>query len=541
MKENTSFKLFDDEIAAYHEAIRYLEREALEEDELINKFKNLISKYNRLINTARRLCSISDVQSKNLKRRESEIKNLLDHADQGFLTFKNDLLVDQEYSAECLRIFKKKISNMNILELLHSENNDQNQLFESVFLSVFSLPEMDSKLSCLNSLPNLIKIGENFINIKYKIIVTDDYEENDERLMLILTDITERRKAEDQVMFLSYHDKLTSLFNRAYVESIVPQLQIESNLPLSIIMADLNALKLVNDVFGHEYGDKLIVNAAKVFLNCCRKSDVIARWGGDEFVIILLGANQEVCERICNNIKTMFSSLPADPIELSATLGAATIENWHNDVISLINLADSVMYSNKLIESSKTRKKIVFSLQKILQDKCPAYIGHNERIEEIALRFVKLPNFRLEQCEIANLCLLAQLHDIGKATIPIELLNKSTDFTDEEFQIMHKYPEIGFRMAQSIGEPALAHSILAVREQWSGGGYPYGLKGDQIPIIARVIAIIEVYDILTHDRPYKERMSHEEALRELECGAGTQFDPNLVKLFLDNICDLVNI
>lgn len=533
MKESKSVKLFDDEIVAYHEAIGYLEREIVQEDELVKKFGDLINKYSRLINTARRLCSISDVQSKNLKRRESEIKNILDHSDQGFLTFKHDLIVDTEFSSECTRIFNRKIDYTSILELLHSENEEQNRLFSEVLRSVFNLPDLDSKLSSLSSLPNLIKISENYINIKYKIINTDGCEENSERLMLILTDITEKRKVEDQVLFLSYHDKLTSLFNRAYVESIIPQLNIESNLPLSIIMADINALKLVNDVFGHENGDKLIVNAAKVFLNCCRKSDIIARWGGDEFMILLPGANQEACGRICNNIKAMFDSLPDDPVKLSASLGAATIENWDTDILSLMSVADSVMYSNKLIESKKTRERIVFSVEKVLQGKCSAYIGHSERIQVVAREFAKILTLRLEPNERVNLFLLARLHDIGKVAMPVELLNKSTDLTEDELQIMRKYPEIGFRMAQSIGEPVLAQSILAVREQWSGGGYPNGLKGEQIPLIARIISIIEVYDVLTHDQPYKKRKSHEEALKEMERGAGTQFDPILLRLFLD--------
>ncbi|MDP4127843.1 MAG: GGDEF domain-containing protein [Bacillota bacterium] len=396
MKVSKTVKLFDDEIAAYQEAIGYLEREILQEDELIKKFSDLLSKYSRLISTARRLCSISDVQSKNLKKRESEIKNLLDHSDQGFLTFKKDLLVDKEYSYECTRIFNREIANLSILELLHSENGAQNKLFADALLTVFDLPDMDSKLSCLSTLPNLIKISENFINIKYKIINTDDNEEDSVRLMLILTDITEKRKVEDQVLFLSYHDKLTSLFNRAYVESVIPQLQIESNLPFSIIMVDLNALKVVNDVFGHQNGDKLIVNAAKVFLNCCRKSDIIARWGGDEFLIMLPGANPEACERICNTIKAKFDSLPADPVELSASLGAATIENWDTDIPSLIGVADSVMYANKLIERKKTKERIFSSIEKVLQGKCSDYIGDHERAEAVALRFAKLLNIGLE-------------------------------------------------------------------------------------------------------------------------------------------------
>lgn len=535
MKEYKADKIFDEEIAIYQEAKDFLRQEIITKDELMLKFNDLLNKYYRLTNTARRLCSISDVQGRDLKRREMEIMNLLDNSDQGFLTFSRNLLIDKEHSSECARIFNKKIANLNILELLLSENEEQNRLFADAFARVFDLSDRDTQLSCLANLPTLIKIGENYINIKYKIINTDEFEANSESLMLILTDITEKRKVEDQVLYLSYHDKLTSLFNRAYVESIIPQLQIDSNLPLSIVMADLNALKLVNDVFGHEKGDLLIVNAAQVFLNCCRKSDIIARWGGDEFLIILPGANQDACTRICNKIKASFDTLPADPIELSASLGATTTENWDTDILSLIGVADSVMYSNKFVESKNARKKIVFSVEKVLQAKCSAYVGHSDRVEAMAHKFAQLLEMGQEAQEIAKLSLFARLHDIGKVAMPVELLNKKATLSEDELRIIHKYPQIGCTMAQSIGEPALAQSILAICEQWNGSGYPYGLKGELIPTIARIIAIIEAYDVMTHDQPYKSKMSHEEALIELQRFSGTQFDPNLLSLFLSNI------
>lgn len=539
MTDKKYVHLFDDEIGIYQDAISYLEQEISQENELVHKFDALIKKYSRLINTARRLCRISDIQSKNLKKRELEIKNLLDHSDQGFLTFGEDLIVNKEYSSECWRIFNRKIESIHILELLHSRNEEQNGLFANVLGKIFKFQDWESKLAILSSLPNLIKIRENYINVKYKIINTDDFEESSERLMLILTDITEKRKTEDQVLFLSYHDQLTSLFNRGYVESIIPQLQIASNLPFSIIMADLNALKLTNDVFGHESGDKLIVNAAKVFNHCCRKSDIIARWGGDEFAILLPGANQEACGRICKNIKGMFETLPAAPIELSASLGAVTVENWDTDIISLMGVADSLMYSNKLIERNKTGERIVSSVENVLQSKYSAHAGHCDRVEAITHRFLKLLDIGQDPQEMANLLLLARLHDIGKIVLPIELLNKNTALNKDELQIMQKYPEVGYRMALSIGESVLAQAILAIREQWAGSGYPYRLKGEQIPILARIISIIEVYDVITHERPYSIKMSQAEALRELERCSGTQFDPNLIRLFLENVHTLV--
>ncbi|WP_407313015.1 diguanylate cyclase domain-containing protein [Desulfosporosinus sp. SB140] len=529
----TTVNIFEDEMAIYHEAKEYIQKTDSTNAELITKFDSLTDQYCRLINITRRLCSISDVQSRDLKRREREIQNLLDHSDQGFLTFGKDLLVHKEHSSECIRIFNRKIGHVNILELLRSQNEEQNRLLADVLHRVFELHQGEEQLSCLSELPNLLKIRGSYINIKYKMIF-DDLEEQTQILMVILTDITEKRKVEDQVLYLSYHDKLTSLFNRAYVESIIPQLQLDSNLPLSIVMADLNALKLVNDVFGHESGDKLIARAAKVFLTCCRKSDIVARWGGDEFMMILPGANQEACSRICNKIMEMFRTLPADPVNLSASLGAATLDNWETDIFSLIGVADSVMYSNKLIERKRTMETIVLNVEKVLQTKCPTYNEHNARIDALARRFIELPGLVLSPQEIVHLLSLARFHDIGKAAMPVELLRKTTFLTEDELKIMRKCSEIGYRMAHSIGEPILAQAILAFHEQWSGGGYPYGLKEEQIPQISRIISMLDVFDLLTHDQPYKRKKTPQEACQELNRCAGVQFDPRLVKLFLDN-------
>jgi len=539
VENNSANDLFYKETSILENSIEIVHNEKYRDNELLTEYKKLSKHYNTLLILTKKAFKISDTQSKNIKMRESEKKNLLDNSNQGFLTFASDLLVDREYSMECYRIFSRAIGNVNILELLFPDNEEQNKFCEEVLKAIFVSETIEMQRSLIAKLPSLVQVNDKHIEVKYKMISTEESEQDNNILMLILSDITEKRKVEDQVIYLSYHDKLTSLYNRAYVESILPQLQSEASLPLSIIMADMNGLKLTNDVFGHDSGDKLLINASKVFLSCCRQSDIVARWGGDEFFLILPGASSTVCAKICERIKDLCSKVEPDPIELSVSLGATTSENLNTNLTSLMTVAENAMYSNKLIESKRNREKIIFSVEKSLHQHCFEDIEHIDRIKRAVTRFSKVLKVQLDANAIETMMLLARFHDVGKAAIPRAILSKAGPLTQEEWHIMRSYTEIGYRMAQSIDEPVLAQAILAFREHWDGQGYPYGLKGEKIPLVTRIVSILEVYDVMTHGRPYKAKMRRDEAVEELKRCSASQFDPNLVLLFLNNLDYLV--
>ncbi|KUO78726.1 MAG: diguanylate cyclase [Desulfosporosinus sp. BRH_c37] len=537
---NTSKDLFFKEIAILEHSMDIVNNEKYRDNELLTEYHQLTKHYNTLLTLTKKAFKISDAQSKNLKMRESEKKNLLDNSNQGFLTFASDLLIDREYSMECNRIFNRAIGNINILELLFPDNEEQNRYCEEVLKAIFVSRDIETRLLYIAKLPSLVEVNHKHIEVKYKMITTGESEKDNNTLMLILSDITEKRKVEDEVIYLSYHDKLTSLYNRAYVESMLPQLQSEASLPLSIIMADMNGLKLTNDVFGHESGDKLLVNVSKVFLSCCRQSDIVARWGGDEFFLILPGASSTVCEKICERVKYLCSKVDPDPIELSVSLGAATSEKLNTNLTSLMTVAESAMYSNKLMESKTNREKIILSLEKSLHQHCFEDIEHIERIKGAVIRFSEVLQVQLDANAIETMILLARFHDVGKAAIPHAILSKAGPLTQDEWNIMRSYTEIGYRMAQSIDEPVLAQAILAFREHWDGQGYPYGLKGEKIPLISRIFSILDAYDVMTNGRPYKDKMSKDEAVEEIKRCSARQFDPNLVTLFLDNLNYLIS-
>ncbi|MBO8128763.1 MAG: diguanylate cyclase [Peptococcaceae bacterium] len=349
--------------------------------------------------------------------------------------------------------------------------------------------------------------------------------------MAQVQDITEHKRAEEQIRYLSFHDKLTGLYNRAYFEEELERLNTERQLPLSLILGDLNGLKLVNDTFGHHEGDKLLKNIAQVLKQSCRKEDIIARWGGDEFAILLPQTTAKAAIEVCNRIRQACCTFPKDPIQLSIALGTATKEKPTQDIHEILKKAEDRMYKSKLVESKSARRSTIFSLQKTLQKKTCETEEHTRRLHKLALEMGHALDLPVNQ--LNDLALLAILHDIGKIAIPEEIIQKPSRLSPEEWKTMQKHAEIGCRIARSSPELAhIAEAILAHHERWDGTGYPQGLKGEEIPLISRIIAIVDAYDAMTHDRPYRKAISREEAIEELKKGAGSQFDPKLVEIFI---------
>jgi len=524
-------QLFYKELQVLEQALLDLSKGKYEGNEFLADYKLIVTNYEKLLTFTRRIFKISDIQAKNLLQRENEIKNILNNAGQGFLTFGRDLIIDREYSAECEKIFRCKINRMNILDLLKSEDEVQNALFAEVFKSVLESTDQEILQQSISKLPKIIKREEHYLSIELKPI-PPNYEDDNLLCMLILTDVTEKHKAQEQVAFLSFHDKLTSLYNRAYIDNWIEEFQPEENFPLSVIMADLNGLKLANDVFGHIQGDMLLKGLAKVLLHCTRRTDIVVRWGGDEFLILLPGTDSLACKKVAERITESCKQQEGLPTELSVSLGMATQKVFAKNISDLFGIAENRMYSDKLQKSKEVRSRLILSIEKELHTRFFEDPGHVERVGHLAFTLAQAAELSPGSLELDNLSLMARLHDIGKVGIPKEILGKGTELTSQEWEIMQRHSEIGFRMAQAIDELVVAKAVLALREHWDGSGYPRGLKGDQIPLLSRLVAIVDAFDVMTHNRPYRLAKSQEEAIEELQQASGKQFDPRLTELFI---------
>ena len=347
----------------------------------------------------------------------------------------------------------------------------------------------------------------------------------------IVRDITEQKRIEGQLKFLSFHDKLTGLHNRAYFEEELKRLDTERQLPLSIIMADINGLKLTNDTFGHKEGDLLLCKCARIFEKCFRKEDILSRYGGDEFVILLPKTTEQEVIDIISRIEEECSKTDGQKIPISISMGNSTKTVMDKDINEVLLEAEEWMYQRKLIESRSISSTIITSLKKILFEKSIETEEHTERTNALALQLGKSLN--LPENNLAELSLLSTLHDIGKVAIPEEILLKQDKLSKSEWRLIKKHPEIGSNIVRS--SPHLAHvanAVLAHHEWWNGSGYPQGLKGEEIPITSRILAIVDAYDVMVEGRPYKSKMNRNEIFEEFRRLAGKQFDPNIVKKFL---------
>ncbi len=342
-------------------------------------------------------------------------------------------------------------------------------------------------------------------------------------------------EAQEQKEYYFKHDRLTGLISRQLFEEQISSFDQQHNLPISLINFDINGLIIVNEAYGHKYGDEFLKYVSKTLIDVFKEQNQISRVGGDQFAVILKNTSKEDALSKARDVANLIKTYKIRDIQLSISYGVAT-KVTEEDINKLFLVAENNMYSNKIFESQSYRNNSIKSMIKAYHEKNPREEEHSNRVSVLCEKFGI--TLGMSDDDINKLKAISHLHDIGKIAIDEAILNKPGKLTEDEWEIIKKHPEIGARIISSSDEYAvIADDILSHHERWDGKGYPRGLKGEDIPLRARMIAIIDSYDAMTSDRPYRKALSQKETIEELYRCSGTQFDSELVDVFVKQVIE----
>ncbi len=461
-----------------------------------------------------------------LKISESRYRRLFETSKDGILVLNAESCEIVDVNFALLKLFgcsKEDLIGKTIWEIgLFIEAENVHALFTDVqkleyfFCDELAVQRTDNKSISIEFSSNIFQAGDQKV------------------IQCTIRDISERKHRQEQVEYLSYHDHLTGLYNRRFFEEELEKMDSPDNLPISIFMADINGLKLVNDSLGHHEGDKLLKKVAGMINKSCRGNDIVSRLGGDEFVVALPRTTTDRAKSIINQIKSELAQDKIDFLDLSVSFGCAGKNSMDEELITVLSDAENEMYKSKMYESASMRSKMILLIMNTLFEKSNRELDHSKRVSricELIARQMQFSEEHINQIKTAGL-----VHDIGKIGISENILNKPGKLTTDEWIEMKKHPDASWRILSGVKEFAeLANFVSEHHERWDGKGYPKGLKGSEISLEARIIALADAYDAMTSKRSYRSALSEDEAVDEIKRHAGLQFDKVISKIFVEKV------
>ncbi|MBN2696181.1 MAG: diguanylate cyclase [Bacilli bacterium] len=347
-------------------------------------------------------------------------------------------------------------------------------------------------------------------------------------------DVTDSIRKQEEIRRISIQDYLTGLYNRRYYSEVLHALDKEHKYPLGIMMIDMNGLKVINDAYGHAAGDEALVKIAKILSSSVKPEGVVARIGGDEFAIVYPNTSKEEMEQLIKTILDQLEKAEVENIRLSISMGYDLKTTERTELREVTNIAENMMYKKKLVEGKQARIKAVESILDTLTARYKHELEHSKKVSWLAKAIGEAMD--LDENSLRKLELAGLYHDIGKVGVPEEIILAPRKLTETEFDIIKAHTRYGYQILRSADEYAnFADEALYHHEHYDGKGYPEGLKGKDIPIFARILCVADAFAAMTTEKPYKAKMSLDEAIKELKKYANSQFDPEIVKIFIEKI------
>jgi len=408
---------------------------------------------------------------------------------------------------------KDKLRGLGIFELLGIESNNLEPIENREALLEFPWGEK--------------------VWVEFSVELIPKEEKTPRDIIIAFRDITERKRAEDKIEYISYHDDLTDLYNRSFFQYKEESFNSRDSYPFSVLFIDVDKLKLVNDAFGHQIGDRLLKRAAEVVSRSCREEDFVFRWGGDEIVILLPETSARESRNVASRIREKCRKAEFEPIGLRLSLGRASASDYREnvDLNHLLKEAEEKMYENKMEKQVEVTREILEVIEESIEDKAPCVISHEKSVKGYSLKIGQELGLESEQLE--RLGVAARYHDIGRVSIGKKVLTKEyRDMSDEEEEEIRGHSGIGYQIAKEIHDISdFARPILQHHEWWNGRGYPQGKSKDEISLNSRIIAVANYYDYLVNYHcNYNERVDRAEAIKKIENRSGKQFDPEIVEV-----------
>ncbi|MDA3931176.1 MAG: diguanylate cyclase [Tenericutes bacterium] len=355
----------------------------------------------------------------------------------------------------------------------------------------------------------------------------------------VARDITEQENRYKQLVYISTHDYLTKLHNRKVYDDRLKELDDSRDYPFAVINLDFNGLKLINDAYGHEYGDLALKKTANILKKAVRENDTVCRVSGDEFSVIMTQATKKDVDAFKNKLKNAFKNTKVINIALSVAVGYYIKKDTKITLDDVRKLAENNMYKQKILDRKSVKNKAISAILKTLTDKYSSEKRHSERVMNISLDIGHALN--LDEEALKGLGTAAMFHDIGKISIPDEILNKPSKLSKEEYEVIKTHTTTGYDILNTADEYSeLAVHASSHHERYDGTGYPNRLKGDKIPLFSRIICVADAYEAMTSDRPYRKKMPKAKAVSEIIKYSGTQFDPLISKVFVEEVVHSYN-